>query len=184
MRYLNTLFFRHDGVRTVGFKLMYRHAQSHRGLFPYFAARRVRVLHLVRANLLDAVISYEVAKATGSFHPRRGEPLRPGPVIVDAVRLRQRLEHQEQAISWGRMQNERYRLPRLEIAHEELVGRREETLGRVLDFLGVAQPDVPLDSSLVPVTLGRTLEFVENVDEIRAALAGTRFEWMLGSGEA
>ncbi len=98
--------------------------------------------------------------------------------------LRLRLEHQEQAISWGRTQLERLRLPRLEIAHEELVGRNEETVGRVLDFLGVSHPETPLHSDLVPVTLGRSLDFVENADDVRAALAGTRFEWMLGASSS
>ena len=70
---------------------------------------------------------------------------------------------------------------RLEVAHEELVGRYEETVGRVLDFLGASHPDAPLHSDLVPVTLGRSLDFVENADDVRMALGGTRFEWMLGA---
>jgi LPS sulfotransferase NodH len=180
VRYLRRLYAGRPGLRAVGFKLMYKQARDNRGVFPYFAARRVRAVHLVRANLLEAVVSYEVARTTGSFHPRRGDPVRTESVTLDAARLRQRLEHQEQAVSWGRSQLERFRLPRLEIAHEELIGRREETLGRVLDFLGIASPATPLESSLVPVTLGSGLDFVANADEVRAALARTRFEWMLG----
>lgn len=178
-RYLTRLYAARPGLQAVGFKLMYKQVRLNRGVLPFFAARRVRVVHLVRADLLGAVISYEVARATDTFHPRDGDAIGGRPVMLDVAGLRQRLEHQEQAVSWGRWQIERFRLPRLEIAHEELVGRRDETLGRVLDFLGVSSPDTPLESSLVPVTLGRGLDFVENVDDVRAALAGTRFEWMV-----
>jgi len=56
---------------------------------------------------------------------------------------------------------------------------RDETFERVLRFLGV-DPDVgTLDSDFVRVGTGRALESVENGDEVRGALAGTRFEWML-----
>jgi hypothetical protein len=82
-------------------------------------------------------------------------------------------------VSRARVWLERYRLPRLEISYEELVGRHDETLSAICDFLGV-EADVRLDSVYVPIRKGPKLDLVENVDEVRAALAGTRFDWMLG----
>ena len=178
--YLRTVFRDRPGVGAAGFKLMYGQVRESPGILQYLALRRTRVVHLVRANLLDAVISYEVAKSTGVFHAHRGEHGQPTVVSLDAGGLRERLEHMEWAIARARSWLERYRLPRIDIAYEELVGREEDTFGRILRFLGVV-PDVhALDSSLERTTTRSRMELVENADDMRAALAGTRFEWMLG----
>ena len=76
--YLRAVFRDRPGVRAAGFKLMYGQVRESPGVLQYLALRRVRAVHLVRANLLDAVISYEVAKKTGVFHPHRGEFVRGG----------------------------------------------------------------------------------------------------------
>jgi len=113
---------------------------------------------------------------------RRVYAARPGAhAVVDAERLLSRLVQDELAVSRARRQLERLRLPRLEVSYEKLVGRREETLARVLGFPGVEpEPRVDLlDSSLVRASTSSHLELVENADEVRAVLAGTRFEWML-----
>jgi hypothetical protein len=75
---------------------------------------------------------------------------------------------------------ERLRPPRLEVSYEELVAHLEETIARVLGFLGVEPRLDLLDSQLVRASPSSHLEMVENADEVRATLAGTRFEWMLG----
>ena len=177
--YLRSLFRERPGVHAVGFKLIYGQATANPGLLHYFALRRVRVIHLIRANLLDAVISYEVARETGVFHRHRGELAPRGAVRLDAEGIRDRLGYMEWAVTHGRAWLERYRLPRIEIAYEELIGRRDETLDGVLRFIDVASRVEALDSDIVRVRGGSTLELVENADDVRAALAGTRYEWML-----
>ena len=178
--YLRTVFRDRPGVGAAGFKLMYGQVRESPGILQYLALRRARVVHLVRANLLDAVISYEVAKTTGVFHPHHGEAVPLAVVHLDANGLRERLEHMEWSIARARSWLERYRLPRIDIAYEELVGRGEDTFGRILRFLDV-DPDVQaLDSSLVRTTTRSPMELVENADDVRAVLIGTRFEWMLG----
>jgi LPS sulfotransferase NodH len=179
IEYLRRLYADRPGIRAIGFKLMYAQASAHTGLLPYFALRRVRAVHLIRANMLDAVISYRIAEATGVFHPRAGDAVPRALVSLDAERLRRRLEDLELEISRARSWLERYRLPRVEIAYEELVGRREETLGRVLDFLGVEPSRDRLESSFVRTNAGPRAELIENFTDVREALAGTRFEWML-----
>jgi hypothetical protein len=178
--YLRSVFRDRPGVRAAGFKLMYGQVRQSPGVLQFLALRRVRAVHLVRANLLDAVISYEVAKKTGVFHPHRGEFVPLAMVPLDGSGLRRRLEHMEWAVARARIWLERFRLPRVEVAYEELVGRRDETFEQVLRFLGADTRLDALDSSLIRATGQSSLELVENRDEVRAALTGTRFEWMLG----
>ena len=63
--------------------------------------------------------------------------------------------------------------------YEELVGRREETLERVLRFLDVEPRVEGLRSSFVPVDDVPREDVIENLDDVCRALTGTRFEWML-----
>ena len=182
--YLRSVYRERPGIGAVGFKLVYGQVAANPGLLQYFAVRRVRAIHLVRANLLDAVISYEVARETGVFHRRRGEITPVGTVRLDADAIRERLGYMEWAVARGRIWLERFRLPRVEVAYEELVGRRDETLGTLLRFLDVDARLDSLDSEFERVRGGTTLDLVENADEVRASLSGTRFEWMLGRQEA
>jgi hypothetical protein len=177
--YLTALFRERPGIDAIGFKLIYGQARANRGLLPLFSLRRVRVVHLVRANLLEAVVSYEAGRASGIFHREPGDSAPETRIRLDAATLRDRLGYMEWEVSRARVWLERYLLPRLEIAYEELVGRHDETLLTVLDFLGV-EPTVELRSAYVPIREGPKLGVVENVDEVRDALAGTRYEWMLG----
>jgi LPS sulfotransferase NodH len=178
--YLRALYRARPGIDAVGFKLVYGQARANPGLFPFFALRRVRAVHLIRANLLDAVVSYEAGRASGVFHRELGEPVPVASITLDAEGLRDRLGYMEWATSRARVWLERYRLPRLEVAYEELSGRHDETIEAVLRFLGVEPRLDRLHSPFVPVRGGSKLDLVENADDVRAALRGTRFEWMLG----
>jgi LPS sulfotransferase NodH len=178
--YLRAVYRDRPGIEAVGFKLIYGQARANPGLLHYFALRRVRAIHLIRANLLEAVISYEFGRMTGVFHRREGDEAPKGGISLDADGIRERLGYMEWAVARGRVWLERFRLPRIEVAYEELLGRRDETLGSVLRFLGVDPGVDSLDSSLVRVRGGSALQLVENADAVRAALTGTRFEWMLG----
>jgi hypothetical protein len=178
--YLTRLYAGRPGVWAAGFKLTYVQAKANPALPLLLSLRRVRVVHLIRANLLAALISWKVARETGIYHVRR-QPEHRGLVLVDPERLRSELEEQELAIEGARLGLERLRLPRLEISYEELVGRKEETFARVLRFIDVEPQVELLDSLLQRTRAGPPLDHLENADEVRAALAGTRFEWMLGA---
>ena len=175
--YLRNLYASRPDAAAVGFKLAYGHAP--RELFAYFARRRVRVLHLMRANFFDSLLSYEVAKARGGFEVRRRDPVAPVRVTLDPGTLRKRLEDHEFAIAQARCRIQRYRLPWLEVFYEELVARREETLERVLRFLGVEPHVDDLGSSFVAVDDAPRQDVIENLADVRRVLSGTRFEWML-----
>lgn len=179
VRYLEQLRRPRPGIGAVGFKLMYKQGAITPLVLQYLSARRGRVVHLVRANLLDQHVSWKVAQATSVYHPREGEDVpRPG-VSLDPLSLRTTLEHQELEVARARVRLERLRLPWRDVAYEELVGRRDETLAGILRFLGV-DASVELVSTFVRQRRGRATDAIVNLPEVKEALAGTRFEWMLG----
>jgi len=60
----------------------------------------------------------------------------------------------------------------------DLLARRDDVLGALSDFLGVPAPPRTLRSKVVPTVPGRTVDLVQNRDAVRAALAGTEYEWL------
>jgi LPS sulfotransferase NodH len=179
LAYLAKLYAPRPRVHAVGFKLTYVQAATNPALLPLLSLRRVHAVHLVRANLLAAAISWKVARESGVYHVRGGAPASRDPVLLDVAGLRAELEERELAIARIRRRLELLRLRTLEIAYEYLVGRNEDTLARILCFLGLeAQVDL-LESRLVRSSSQTPLERLGNPDDVRAALAGTHFEWML-----
>jgi hypothetical protein len=178
--FLNELYAERDGIAAVGFKLTYRQASLNPGLLPYLSLRRVRVVHLIRTNLLDSVVSFEAAQARRVFHVQRGEPLTRVRVRLDADSLLDRLEQHDFSVTRSRARLVTLRFPFMETFYEELVGsRRDEKLARVLGFLGVPPVVGALESPFVRVNAAPQAELIENYEEVCGVLAGSRFEWML-----
>ena len=61
--YLDDLYGPRPGIEATGFKLMYEDVKDDPYLLAYIARRRVRVVSLVRTNLLDILVSHEGARA-------------------------------------------------------------------------------------------------------------------------
>jgi hypothetical protein len=63
-----------------GFKMFYEHARTTpamRSTWPYLATHDIRVIHLIRRNLLDALISLEVAQRSTHWHRSAADPTPP-----------------------------------------------------------------------------------------------------------
>lgn len=180
VRYLQRVFDRRE-CAAVGFKYMYDQIRRSPPVLPYAAARRMRVVHLIRRNLLDVVISNQRALHTGVFHlPADGRPQIPwAPAELDRSRIHldpahvvgelQRLERERRlARAWLRAT----RTPTLEVEYEALHADPGRFAG-ILSFLGVQA--VELTSGLKKIGTEPRGSVVENLPELEAALAGTRF---------
>jgi len=184
VRYLNRLFDQ-PHCHAVGFKYMYDQVPRSPAVLPYAAARRVRVVHLVRHNLLDSVISNQRALRTGLYHVATDDrpPIPWAPSQVDETRIRldpsqvmrelQRLSHQRRLVrAWLAAT----RTPAIEVRYETLAAD-PAAFGPVLDFLGVPGGDpTALRSGLKKLRTAPKADVVENFAELTAALRGTPFE--------
>jgi LPS sulfotransferase NodH len=187
VRYLQRVFDQPD-VAAVGFKYMYDQIPRSPMVLPYAAARRVRVVHLVRRNLLDSVISNQRALHTGLYHlPTDGRPQIPwAPAELDEGRIR--LDPDQVLGELSRLARERERIRRwlritrtltLEVEYETLV-RDVAAFAPMLHFLGVQDADPGrLHSGLKKLRTTPREHVVENFGELQTALAGTAFEAFL-----
>lgn len=189
MRYLRYVYNQPD-VRGVGFKYMYDQVPHSRAVLPYAAIARVPVVHILRRNLLDIVISAKAALASGFYHlPSDGRPdipwqpssqvdqritLDPSEVLEDLTRL----SHERRRFQrWLRLT----RTPTCEVEYEALTVDRSQ-FGRILAFLGLpAEQAELLNSGLKKIRSSAQAETITNFSDIERRLRGTPFQSYLQS---
>ena len=177
-RFVNSVFRTTQGGKAVGFKLMYSQFKYVPWLLLYLTLKRVRVVHLVRSNKLDHVISAESARLRGQFHQRAGEHVENPPVRLDPNKILDRLLWEETKIERARRILSILRVPVHEVTYEHLVqtpARYDDILG----FLGTDPNQGELTTSFRKWNRRGYEESVANFEELRAALSGTRYAALL-----
>jgi hypothetical protein len=170
--YLDAIYGPRQGVDAVGFKLMYQDVRRNPYVLAYMRSRRVKVVHLVRSNLLDVVVSSETARARGSFHS--SSDVEQVQVSLEPATVVARLRSLERKVRVARALLSVVRVPCVEVSYEGLVadpGGFTELLG----FLGVVDSDAQLTTSLRKLNTVGKRETIGNYAEIEQALARTRF---------
>lgn len=178
-RYLDQLPDKDDD-RTYGFKVMYSQLQGFRYGFPmildYLSDHRVKVLHVVRKNVLKMAVSRVRAWSTGIWHSSAKERKGPATIELDTQTLLSILKKLKRIEDEWRARLGR--LDTLEVAYEGFVDDQATSTAQILGFLGV-EPGPPLVSHLKKVTPDSLGDVVTNFSAVRALLAGTEFEWCL-----
>ena len=132
--YLDELYARPGRV---GFKLMYKQLGAFPEILPYFLRRRMRVIHLVRRNHLDVMLSYAVKASLGHAHLMVGqsapETLK---VDLDTGSLVRKMAWLQKQQDIARTMLRLTRLPYIEAAYEDLLGD-QSLFHKLADFLAV-----------------------------------------------
>lgn len=184
VRYLRLIYDQPE-VSAVGFKYMYDQIRRSPEVLLHAAVRRVRIVHLIRGNLLDTVISSRLAQATGLYHlagdNRPKVPWWPSERVETTVRL----EIPDLIVELERLTRERERIrrwlrtarvPVLEVQYERLASDPASAFAPVVSFLGLPESDASLlNSALQKVRTRSQPDVVENFDEVRSALLGSPY---------
>jgi LPS sulfotransferase NodH len=176
--YLGEVFRDRPGVDAIGFKLMYSQlTRISRPLMPALWMKRVRIIHLIRRNALDVVLSREAGAARqGRLHARDGEEVEQVRLSLETDTLIRRMTLHERAIAGARVRFKRVGLPYTEVVYEDLAAD-ESLFASLFEFLGV-EP-APVSSSLQKLNPTAHEELIENYGEVRDALADTEFAGLL-----
>lgn len=174
--YLDHLYEPRRGFQAIGFKLMYDQAVPYPELAPYVKLRHIRVLHLVRANVLDIAIS-QIANIIRGFPWARSSAERSDlAVYVDPRTIHWYLRALERRRLLARTILRALRCSVYELSYERL--QNDDTpLYDCLDFLGVAaKPEVRLSSTMIKLTPASHRQSIANFGEIEACLTDSRFQ--------
>jgi LPS sulfotransferase NodH len=175
LTYLNHLYYRGRTESIVGFKLMYSQVRRNPALIGYLLAKRIRILHLIRRNLLDVVISAAAAQARGQAHAAGKDPVREIQIRLDPQATRHRLIQLERQVTFVRGAIRASRLPAHEMTYEDLLsdGSKFDDAAR---FLGVdASPGQTLTSALKKLNRKPQRQIVANWTEVERNLRAAGF---------
>lgn len=159
--------------RAVGFKLMYSQMRRNPAVAAYIARRKLRVIHLVRTNSLDLLISDATSKARGQAHAWEGEEVKQAKVSLEPRTTITQLRKLELQKAIARRFLRVCRLPTLELRYENLMSNAEGFKDAVA-FLDVSREWSPI-SSMQRLNRVAKEDLVENWSELSEALASTRY---------
>lgn len=175
--YLNTLY---GTPGNVGFKLMYKQLGLYPEILAYLIRQRIHVIHLIRQNHLDVILSYAVKAKLGRAHLLVGQSA-PAELQVELdtrnlVRQFMWLQRQQNI---ARKLLLGCRLPQLEIVYEDLVRDQNYYFRLIGDFLSTNSRDQMPQSPLTKIRKGTYRDMISNYDQVRQALANSKFASLL-----
>lgn len=134
----------------------------------------VKILHLVRNNLLKRLVSHKIAKARNFLHSTRTvERIK---VRIDPKILKKDFRRRQRRFAkYRKLFNEVLDVPFLEVSYESLVADYDIEIHKVLKFLGIDKL-MPLTSELVKVNPDSLEDIIENYNEVKQTLINTEFE--------
>jgi hypothetical protein len=167
--YLDRLY---EEEGTVGFKLMYSQLRLYPEILAYARLRGIRIVHLVRENHLDVLISAALKARVGVAHLGEGQAVgRPEQVALDTRTLVGSLRRLRRRVRLARRLLRRLDLEHLEVTYEELAKDRS-SFDRIRQFLSI-RPGLELPvSRLVKVRKGGHADVLLNYAEVKERLEG------------
>ncbi len=183
-QYLDNLYTRSD--RSVAFKLMYSDVRRYPEVIPYILRRyrRIQVIHLIRENYLNTVISLARLRKTRMPHLHSASPeqsakirnlqieLNPKEAKSEIDRLRRKITGFHRLF---RMLPNEY----CTVRYEALASDNQNEADKLFTFLGLTADLHNLQSDLMRLSSGGQQKSLSNYDEIKSAFVGTKYEYLL-----
>lgn len=170
--YLSDLFSK---PASIGFKLMYRQ-MLHPGMLLYLLThRKLHIIHLIRKNHLDVIISKERMRVTGQAHVIKDKdiPIKKK-IALDPAKLLQRIRAERRQINIVRLFLKLLQSKKVEVYYEDLV-HSPAAIKELFEFLKIINIDQIPESDLVKISQGTYQEVIENYDEVKQVLEHSEF---------
>ena len=171
-KYLDTLY---QQPGAVGFKLMYSHLRRYPELLAYLLVHRVRVVHLVRKNPLDLLISRAVKRKLQQAHRLANEPAVQGvQVELNTDTLLKKLQIKQRKMNRARNLLRWSGLRQIEVGYEELQTDPTAFPG-LCRFLSIESDGKMPESKFQKVRRESQTQVLKNYGEVRQVLEGTGY---------
>lgn len=179
--YLNQINGWGKKTQAIGYKLMYGQYLVYPEIALKAVMDRCKVIHLIRKNHLDSVISGLYAKQTARPHIVDADEHEPHVVKVriNTASLIKELSAHKNSITIAKIFLFFLPCRVCEIYYEDLCATPIESLGRIMAFLGIKEPYVA-NSFFRKIVRGSYQETIENYEEVRITLLNSPFARLLG----
>jgi LPS sulfotransferase NodH len=180
--YLENVIFRPEtppGIRAVGFKMFFEHNRSGpgpRSAWKYLIERTdIRVIHLVRRNLLDCKLSHEVALRSGHWYRETGSGGGPRALPPFTISPWTCQSYFTEIVAWRAWAEQAFREhPIMRVDYDDLSANFPREMGRIFDFLGL--PAKTVEPRLTRQRDRAPSEQILNYEELRRWFRHTLFE--------
>ncbi len=172
--------------QAVGFKCMYAYLRFYPELLYYLPRYQIAVIHLVRENLLDVVISHERMRQTGITHQsetgervvwNRGLNKNTDVIYLDPDQTLKFMQKRERQVRIMRSLTAILPGPNIELQYEKLSTNRDEIL-RLYAFLGVSSESAGA-SQLKKIVTKERQDVILNWHELSSVLEKTPYRRFL-----
>jgi len=159
--------------------LMYTQLAHHPEIWAYIRLRGISILHLVRENHLDVIISREMRKATRTTHRIIGaEEVKRVQIKLDTSTLLKQMRSLQRNIDMARRLISLSHVQALELIYEELASDASN-FEPLWSFLRINSRNMKPQSRLVKLVKAGYAENIANYDEVYLLLQGTEFEHLI-----
>ena len=170
-KYLESLYAR---AGLVGFKLMYSQLRKYPEILYFLAKHRMKIIHLIRENHLDVVISLGMAELSGVWHIADERDVIETQIYIDPVTLVGKLRKLRRKINIIRKLINSVRLSNIELVYENLA-MDISNIKSVFNFLGINQIPPSVESRPIKIRKSSHQVIISNYHEVKIALMKTEF---------
>lgn len=185
-RYIDLMsdLYLNNETRVLGFKVMYNHLQKHPSILIKLFIDRFKIIHLVRTNYLDILISRTAAKQHSVLHSthknftknnaleKKKVFICPDTLIPNLIRLRRNAKIVQFGLRLAPVNV-------LEISYEEMVSDKHKILKKVTNFLDVTFEASGFHSELKRIHSGGYAEKIQNYPEVKKILLDSKFSYLI-----
>lgn len=164
-----------------GFKVMYDQLRRIPEILWYVRRHKIRIIHLIRRNTFDILLSGAIRDQIGIAHPRSAVE-RPT-VYLDPHSTLKSIRKKETVLKISRSVLSRFGVPYREFFYEDLVEDSSRFL-EVIGFIGGDRNDAKIESKLSKVNRWHYSEIIENYSALKTSFENTRYKKFLVSQQS
>ena len=165
---------------TIGFKIMYNQIQENPEVMLKLLLDNYRIIHLIRQNYLDVIISRAAKKQHKIAHSSTVQS-KTKQVTIDTSHLIEDLNRCDRNNKIFRSLLKIIPLKVLEITYESMQQDYNQVLRSVADFLDVSSDSITFRSDLKRINKGEYADKIANYDRVLETLSGSNYMKFLKS---
>lgn len=183
-KYLDTLNDYPKEYKAVGYKLMFNTLMETPEIFLKMIASQFKIIHLVRNNYLDIIISRENAWGKSNNRVQHTNiDVKLKPIYLDTTTLLKEIKRLETRIRKHRLFLSMMPISTLQVEYEELCTNTDAVLSSIVNFLGLSSSEITYKSNLKKINKGKYSEKIANYKEVENLLSNTKYENLLIESE-